>query len=152
MAEEKPTSKQIKRAILDLKNQIPKEKVEVAGIEVWVHGLTSYELEEWRSLRNNPEAVDTKLSTAKLLQLALRDESGAQIFEANELAMIGGLPARDIEPLSRVALKLSGYGVDAEAAILKNLLKIHGGDGLSDLQENTNAQSPRSSSDTPDGS
>jgi len=123
--------------MLDLRNQIPKEKVEVAGVVVWVYGLTSYELEEWRILRNNPEVVDTKLSTAKLLQLALRDETGAKIFTAKELAIIGGLPAKDIEPLSRIAMKLSGYGVEAEAAILKNLLRIPGDDGSSEQQEST---------------
>ncbi|MFB0523917.1 MAG: hypothetical protein ACETVZ_00125 [Phycisphaerae bacterium] len=152
MAEEKFTAKQIKRAILDLKNQIPKEEQEIAGVKVWVYGLTSYELEEWRLVRNNPEAVATKLSTAKLLQLALRDETGAQIFKANELALIGGLPAKDIEPLSRVAMKLSGYGIEAEAVILKNLLKIPGGDGSSEQPESIDAASPSSSSDTPDGS
>ena len=89
-------------------------------------------------VRNNPDVVDNKLSTAKLLQLALRDETGARIFKANELAMIGGLPAKDIEPLSRVALKLSGYGVEAEAAILKNLLMTPGDDGSSEQPENIN--------------
>lgn len=151
MANEKLSAKQIKRAFLDLKNQIPKEEHEVAGIKVWVYGLTSYELEEWRLMRNNPEAVDTKLSTAKLLQLSLRDETGAKIFTAKELAIIGGLPAKNLEPLSRVAMKLSGYGVDAEAAILKNLLKTLGADGLSELLESTNAASQSSSEGTPDG-
>ena len=137
---------------MDLRNQIPKEEQEVAGVKVWVYGLTSYELEEWRLLRNNPELVDTKLSTAKLLQLALRDETGAQIFQANELALIGGLPAKDIEPLSKIALKLSGYGVEAEADILKNLLRTLGVAGLLEQPENTSAASPSSSEDTPDGS
>ena len=152
MAEEKQSAKQIKQAILDLRNQVPKEEHEIAGVKVWVHGLTSYELEEWRISRNNPEGVDTRLSTAKLLQLALRDETGAQIFQANELAIIGGLPAKDLEPLSRVALRLSGFGVEAEAAILKNLLKIPGVAGLLERQESTDAALPSSSEDTPDGS
>lgn len=137
---------------MDLRNQIPKEKHEIAGIEVWVHGLTSYELEEWRLSRNNPEGVDVQLSTAKLLQLALRDETGAQIFNAKELAIIGGLPAKDLEPLSRAALRLSGYGVEAEAAILKNLPKTDGGDGSLEQPGNTNAPSPSSSEDIPPGS
>lgn len=136
----KVTAKQIKAAIMDLRNQIPKEECEVAGVKVWVYGLTSYELEEWRLLRNNPEAVDTQLVTAKLLQLALRDVTGARIFTAKELAIIGGLPARDLEPLSRVAMKLSGYGPEAEAMVLKNLLKIPGDDGSSEQPESTNVQ------------
>ena len=129
---------------MDLRNQIPREEHEVAGVKVWVHGLTSYELEEWRLVRNNPDVVDVKLSTAKLLQLALRDETGARIFTAKEIAIIAGLPAKDLEPLSRVALKLSGYGVEAEAAILKNLLRTPGGDGSSEQPESTNVPSPSS--------
>ena len=152
MAEEKQSAKEIKKAILDLRSQIPKEEQEIAGVKVWVYGLTSYELEEWRLLRNNPETVDSKLSTAKLLQLALRDETGAKIFKANELAIIAGLWARDLEPLSRVALKLSGFGVEAEADILKNLIKTLGVAGLSEQPGNTSAALPSSLEDTPDGS
>jgi len=140
MANEKKSTKEIKLAILDLRNQIPKEEVDVAGIKVWIHGLTSYELEEWRILRNNPEGINANLSTAKLLQLALRDESGAKIFTAKELAIIGGMPAKDLEPLSRVALRLSGYGVEAEKAILKNLLRTPGVGGSSEQPESTNVQ------------
>ena len=144
MADEKQSAKQIKRAIMDLRNQIPKEEKEIAGVKVWVYGLTSFELEEWRLVRNNPDMIDAKLSTAKLLQLALRDETGAKIFGPKELAVIGGLPAKDLEPLSRVAMKLSGYGVEAEAAIIKNLLRTPGGDGSSEQQESTNVPSQNS--------
>jgi hypothetical protein len=132
MTEEKSSTKQIKMAIMNLRNQVPKEEQEIAGIKVWVYGLTSYELEDWRLLRNNPGAEDARLSTAKLLQLALRDETGTKVFTDKELAIIAGLPAKDIEPLSRVALRLSGFGVEAEASILKNLLKIPGGGGMSE--------------------
>ena len=129
---------------MDLRNQIPKEEAEVAGIKVWIFGLTSYELEEWRLVRNNPDGVDAQLATAKLLQLALRDENGSRVFTVKELAIIAGLPARDLEPLSRVALRLSGFGVEAEAEILKNLLKIRGGDGLSEQPESTEPALPGS--------
>jgi len=144
MTNEKVTAKQIKLAMMDLRNQIPKEEAEVAGIKVWVFGLTSYELEEWRLLRNNPTAVDAQLATAKLLQLALRDEKGARVFTAKELAIIAGLPARDLEPLSRVAMRLIGYGVEAEAAILKNLLKTPGGGGSSEQPGSIEPASPGS--------
>lgn len=148
-SEEKPSAKQIKRAIMGL--EVRKEEHEIAGVKVWVHGLTSYQLEEWRLVRNNPEAVDTNLSTAKLLQLALRDENGSQIFKSNEIAILAGRPALDIEPLSRVAMRLSGYGIEAEEAILKNLLKIHGVAGLLERLESINAALPSSSEDTPGG-
>lgn len=137
---DKVTVKQIKQAFLNLKNQIPKEEHEIAGIKVWVFGLTSYELEEWRLVRNNPDAMDAKLSTAKLIQLAVRDETGARIFSNKELAIIGGMPARELEPLSRIAMRLSGYGPEAEADILKNLLGTPGEDGSSEQPESTSVQ------------
>ena len=134
----KVTAKQIKAAIMELK--VPKEKHQVAGVDVWVHGLTSYQLEDWRQLKNNPEGTDANLTTAKLIQLALRDESGAPVFTEKELAIIAGRPAMDIEPLSRAILKLSGFGPEAEAAVLKNLLKTLGDAGLSESPESTSVQ------------
>jgi len=139
MAEkEKVTARQIKAAIMELK--VPKEKHQIAGIDVWIHGLTSYQLEEWRQLKNNPDQIDINLTTAKLIQLAVRDETGAPVFQKNELAIIAGRPALNIEPLSRVILKLSGFGVEAEAAILKNLLKTLGDAGSSESPESTSVQ------------
>lgn len=91
-------------------------------------------------MRNNPDAMDAKLSTAKLIQLAVRDETGARIFSNKELAIIGGMPARELEPLSRIAMRLSGYGPEAEADILKNLLGTPGEDGSSEQPESTSVQ------------
>jgi len=135
---EKVTARQIKVAIMELK--VPKEEVEVAGLKAWVYGLTSFQLEDWRQLKNNPEGVDVNLTTAKLVQLALHDESGAQVFKKNELAIIAGRPAMDIEPLTRVILRLSGFGPESEAAILKNLLKTLGVSGSSESPESTSAR------------
>ena len=134
----KVSAKQIKAAIMELK--VPKEKLQVAGVDVWVHGLTSYQLEDWRQLKNNPQGTDANLTTAKLIQLSLRDESGAPVFTEKELAIIAGRPALNIEPLSRVILKLSGFGPEAEAAVLKNLLKILTDAGLSEQPESTSVQ------------
>jgi len=120
--------------------KVPKEEVQIAGVKAWVHGLTSYQLEDWRQLKNNPEGLDANLTTAKLIQLALRDESGAPVFKEKELAIIAGRPALDIEPLSRVILKLSGFGPEAEAAVLKNLLKTLGDVGLSEQPASTSVQ------------
>ena len=50
-----------------------------------------------------------------------------------------------------IAMKLSGFGVEAEAAILKNLLKIPGEDGLSEQPGSTKSQLPDSSESTPGG-
>jgi len=135
---EKFSARQIKAAIMELK--VPKEEHQIAGVKVWVHGLTSYQLEDWRQLKNNPAGIDANLITAKLLQLALRDWSGAPVFTEIELAIIAGRPAMDIEPLSRVILRLSGFGPEAEAAILKNLLKTLGDAGLSEQPESTSVQ------------
>ena len=94
-------------------------------------------------VRNNPE-LDSRLATAKLIQLAIHSEDGKRIFQDNEIAIIAGKPSLEIEPLARVILRLSGYGVEAEEAILKNLLRIPGGDGSSEQQESTNVPSPSS--------
>lgn len=120
--------------------KVPKEEVQVAGFKAYIHGLTSYQLEEWRQMKNNPQGIDVNLTTAKLIQLALRDESGAPVFTEKELAIIAGRPALDIEPLSRVILRLSGFGPEAEAAVLKNLLKTLGDAGLSESPESTSVQ------------
>lgn len=151
MDKEKLNPDQIKRAVMDLRDQIPKEEHEIAGIKVWIHGLTSYELEGWRLVRNNPDEGLVRLSTAKLLQLSMRDETGVRVFQDNELAIIGGLPAIELEPLSRAAMRLSGYGVEAQGEILKNLLQTPGGNGSLEQPESTNAASPNSVNDTQDG-
>ena len=134
------TKDEIKREIMKLRDQIPIEECDMGATKVWVHGLSSYDLEEWRLVRNSPEDQNRKLSTAKLIQLAVRDSTGRRIFEPNEITMIAGWPALSLEPVSRVAMRLSGYGVEAEAAILKNLLETHGGNGSSERPENTSAQ------------
>jgi hypothetical protein len=129
----------IREKLIDLRNQVPKEQATIGSVEVWIHGLTSYELEEWRLLKNNPQGTDLRLATAKLLQLAMRDDKGTRIFEPNELAIIAGMPAKDLEPLARKAMQLSGYGIAAEEAILKNLLQTHTDDGSSESPGSTNA-------------
>jgi len=131
--------KEIKTKILNLRNEIPKEEAEIAGVTVWIHGLSSYGLESWRLVKNNNDPAIAKLAAAKLIQLTMRDADGVRVFEDNELTIIAGLPAVELEPLCRTAMKLSGYGIEAQAEILKNLLTTPGDDGSSEPPENTNA-------------
>jgi len=131
---------------MDLREQIPKEEMTIAGCKVWVHGLTGYQMEEWRLMRNS-DGADARLSGAKLVQLAMRDAEGVRIFEPNELTIIAGLPASDTEPIVETALRLSGYGAGAQETILKNLVKTLGADGLFGLLESINVRCPNCSKD-----
>lgn len=146
MSFENMDKKEIKKKIIDLKGQIQKQVMRIAGCEAWVYGLTGYQMEDWRLLRSS-DTADARLSSAKLVQLALRDGDGNRIFEANELTIIGGLPAKELEPIVDTALRLSGFGADAQEAILKNLLRTLGADGLRDLLESIIAQSQSCSKD-----
>ena len=141
-------AKDIKDAIM--KEDIRKEKHPVPGTdkEVWAHELTSYQLETWREFCRSDDENMRRLNAAKLLQLALHDESGGPVFSDKEIAIIAGRPARMIEPLVRTILRLSGYGAEGDMAILKNLRKILGAAGLSDLLESSDAPSGISGGNT----
>lgn len=130
---------QIKDAFM--KQELKREKHPLPGtsMEVWVQELSSYELETWREICRCDDENMRRLNAAKLLQMSLHDEDGNQIFEEKEIALIGGMPASTIEPLVKKTLRLSGYGVEAEKAILKNLQKILGVAGLSGLLESSDA-------------
>ena len=143
-------AKEIKDAMM--KEDIRKEKHEMelsAGIiEVWVHELTSYQLETWRGLCHSDNEDMQKLNAAKLLQMALHDEAGNLVWEVNEIAILAGRPSRIIEPLVRATTRLSGYGEKGAEAILKNLAKILGAVGLSGLLVSSDAPSGISTGDT----
>ena len=150
MSSKEMSAKEIKQKIMSLRDQVPKEEHEIAGTKVWVHGLTSYDLEGWRLIKHSQDENVARLATAKLLQLAMRDENGARIFQDNEIAIIGGLPAKELEPIARAAARLSGYGIEANKEILKNLLITLGGNGSSEQQESTDVVSPSSVKGTPE--
>jgi len=139
MDKENLTARDIKQKILNLRDQIPKEEQEFAGTKVWIHGLTSYDLEGWRLVKNNSDPEISKLATAKLLQLTMRTETGERIFKENELTIIAGLPSIELEPIATIAMRLSGYGITAQADVLKNSLPTSGEGGLSEQPENTDA-------------
>jgi len=144
-------AKEIKDAMM--KEEIRKEKHEMelaaGNIEVWVHELTSYQLETWRECCRSEDENARRANAAKLLLIALHDEAGNLVWDEKEIAILAGRPSRILEPLVRVVLRLSGYGAEADMAILKNLRKILGAAGLSDLLESSDAPSPSSTDDTP---
>jgi len=143
-------AKEIKEAFM--KESLKKEKHPLPWapeIGVMVYELTSYQLETWREFCRSDDDNMRRLNAAKLLQYSLHDEDGSPVFGEKEIAIIGGRPARMIEPLVKIILRLSGYGAEADMAILKNLGKILGAFGLSDLLASKDAASPSSTDDTP---
>lgn len=138
---------QIKDAFTKQELQREKHPMPGTSMEVWVRELSSFELETWREICRCEDDNTRRLNAAKLLQISLQDEDGVQIFDEKEIAVIGGMPARTIEPLVRATLRLSGYGAEADQAILKNLRKILGAAGLSDLLESKDALSESSTKD-----
>jgi len=140
---------QIKDAFMKQELQREKHPMPGTSMDVWVRELSSGELETWREICRCEDDNTRRLNAAKLLQISLQDEDGSQIFDEKEIAVIGGMPARTIEPLVKATLRLSGYGAGADQAILKNLRKILGAAGLSDLLESRDAQDENSTNDTP---
>jgi len=143
------TGKTIKEAFLTIEPRKEKHPMPGTSMEVWVYELTSYELETWREICRAEDDNMRRLNAAKLLQLSLRDAEGNRIFDEEEIAIIGGKPAHLIEPLTKIILRLSGYGAEADQAILKNLRKILGAAGLSDLLGSSTAASGNSTADIP---
>ena len=149
MSKNTTTAKQIKDAFL--KEQVRKEEhaIPETDIKVWVHELTSYQLERWREMCRSEDDNARRANAAALLQMALHDAEGGLVFQENEITILAGGPSRMIEPLVKVVLRLSGYGTEGDAAILKNLRKILGVAGLSDLLGSSDAASGSSIEGTP---
>ena len=141
-------AKEIKDAMM--KEELRKEKHPLPGTdkEAWVYELTSYQLETWREFCRSDDENMRRLNAAKLIQLALHDEAGGPVYGDKEIAIIAGRPARMIEPLVKIILRLSGYGAEGDMAILKKLRKILGAAGLSDLLVSSDAPSGISNGDT----
>jgi len=140
-------AKEIKDAIMKEELRREKHPLPGTGKEVWICELTSYQLETWREFCRSDDENMRRLNAAKLIQLALHDEAGGPVFGEKEIAIIAGRPARMIEPLVKIILRLSGYGAEGDMAILKNLRKILGAAGLSDLLESSDAPSEISTGD-----
>jgi len=140
-------AKEIKDAIMKEELRREKHPLPGTGKEVWICELTSYQLETWREFCRSDDENMRRLNAAKLIQLTLHDEAGGPVFGEKEIAIIAGRPARMIEPLVKIILRLSGYGAEGDMAILKNLRKILGAAGLSDLLESSDAPSEISTGD-----
>ncbi len=138
----------IKTAISQIEIKKEKYKIPDADVTVVLHGLTSRQLEQWRQDCRNPEAMDSDLCAAKLLQMSLHDEAGNLVFDETEVMFLGDRPAAFLEPMSEIAKNLNGHGRDSLEAIAKNLVRILGVSGLFDLLESIGARCPSCSKDT----
>jgi len=140
----------MKKSILDMRNQIPKQQYEIPGLsdKVWVYGLTARELAEYREHVRDAQLMDPRLAAGKIIQLALRDDAGLRIFGETDVLQISELPAHITEPLVELVMELSGWGSTALETIAKNSQTIPGADGLSAQPGSINAASASCCNDT----
>lgn len=126
------TAKQIKDLLLKKKSEPGEsvEQAEFAGVQGWLWGCSSYEMEGWRSFANNEDPDKKRLADAKLVQISFRDKSGSPVFDEKELPIIAGFRDSYIRPLVNAALRINGYSPEGLERIAKNLLAMYGVDGL----------------------
>jgi len=138
-----------KRAAKEQANIKPR-KTKFFGADVWIWVLSSYEMEAWRAFETSDDPVQKNKSTAKLVQISVRDEDGNYVYPADSVDMIAGYrPASELDRIARESLELNGYGAAGAEQILKNLLGTPGGSSVPGSQENTDAASPNCTTDTP---
>jgi hypothetical protein len=151
------TAAEIKKRILQEKVR-PAEPVEAAkifGHEGWLFKPTSFQMEGWRSMVNavkedgTPDDDVRKLAPAKLIQISFRDKQGNPVFDELDLAVIGGMPDDQINPLRSTILRINGMNLEGFEDVLKNLLAILGVAGVYALLASIGAPCPSCTKDTP---
>lgn len=143
------SAKELKEAFLSLRDNMPKEDYQINGKKYIVKSLSSYQIEQWRLWQSSEDEIVKCSASAKLVQLSLCDDKGNRLFEDNEVNKIVGVLGHYIDEIADIALRISGYTTRGREAILKNLKKILGDDGLQELRDSITAQLQSSSEDTP---
>jgi len=149
MPEEKKADKQ---KILEKIKQIPKESYKIGDQTIWFHGLKSRQMQQWINETNDPEQISPDLVNAKLIQMSAHNADGSLIFDETDIMSLGEISTIDEKPMIEIINRVNGIGRESHKAILKNLLMIHGIDGVYDLLANINAPCPNCSKDTPNTS
>lgn len=89
------------------------------GVRVLVSELTGEEVERWRQSLMRKGKVDLdpraqRMRTARFLCMAIRDENGERIYSDHDAALILRLGSGGMERVAKVALRLSGLGVNED--------------------------------------
>lgn len=150
-------AEEIKKAIIARKIEVskPVKEAEILGVRGWLFEVSSALMEDWRSYCNavnsegRPDYDKRRLAPAKLVQVTFRDEGGNLVFEDNDVALLGGIKARYIDPVYRDAIQINGFSEDGVQSILKNLIATIGEDGLFDILARLGCRCPKCSNDIP---
>lgn len=144
------SAEQIKKAIIEKKILQGKavEEAEILGVKGYLFKISSFDMEGFRQLANDPDPQKSRLGPAKLVQISFRDESGAMVFEELDVTLIAGIDEDQIGPVYRRCLQINGYGIEGGELLLKNLLKTLGADGLYGLLASMGAPCPVCSKST----
>lgn len=158
-------AEKIKQSIIEAKLQKdkPVKEAEIMGVKGYLFEVSSALMEDWRMYANAvkfdkdkqenvPDYEKQRLSNAKLVQISFRDEDGNFVFEDSDVAILGGIKTRYIDPVYRSALQINGFTEDGIETILKNLIAIIGADGLYDTLESLGFPSPKCSKNIQSGS
>jgi hypothetical protein len=146
-----PSAKEIKQAVQktqDQKNR-KKEKATFFGQEIYVVEFSSFEAEACRAYEESPNPEIRNKATAKICQVAIRDENYNYIYGKEDVDVIASFwPAKELAKIKRMALRINGQNPEGLEDILKNLVETLGEDGLLKLREITDAQLQNFSKDT----
>lgn len=134
------TIQQIRKAIETRAGQVSPEETTFFGQKVWIWPLSSYEMEAWRAYVRSDDEDEVRKNVAKLVQMSIRTEDGSYIYPASAVNQIAGFrPARELDRIEEIALRINGYSTAGIEAILKNLEMTPGGSGSPESPGSTNA-------------
>jgi hypothetical protein len=144
-----PEKKIDKQKILSQIRQIPKEKYQIGDQTIWFHGLKSRQMQQWLNDTKDSEQISPDLANARLIQMSAHDAEGNLLFDETDIMALGEMSVLDERPMMDVINRINGIGRESNEAILKNLLKILGTDGVYGLLASINAPCPSCSKGTP---
>lgn len=105
------------------------------GQSLWIGELTGSERDEWETLlakkSKDGKVSDVGAVRSKLIQLALCEEDGKQVYAPDELSLINSLPSTFREELFDAAMQFNQLTKEAEEAQLKNSASEAGSDSES---------------------
>lgn len=113
-------NQELRNAILSHRNDVPKEKHFIHGVEGMLYGMTALERAQYLEFKkdNNEDMCD-----AWLVQRCFRDKDGDHVFEVKDLTKLIELDAGQLQAAGVRVFELSFMTADADAKLLKNSSK-----------------------------
>ena len=130
----------------------PVEVVEVEGVgSVKIIGLMAGEKDTYENRVMNLDVVEKSVTMnnarAILFQMTVYDQHGNRLFAEKDIGKIATFPAKIVDPILRVARRLSAMGADELNELVKNSLR-----GRQLAGSGSDTDSPDTSQDPSDGS